>query len=203
MSRATRRTRAALAAVLIAGAVAAIAVTRSASADTGAACSASYTVGWQSSTDSPPDFGATITVTNNAAFTVQTWTLTWSYTAGQAVIAGSPYGTNVTQSGASVTATPAGTYDAVLAPGASYTVGFKGTWNGTSNPVPTVTCSGPSQGSGSAVLSGSLSPLGVNTASWDTDFPAASIASNLSAANTGLLRYPGGSYADGYLWQTN
>ena len=49
----------------------------------------------------------TVTVTNNAAYTIQTWTVSWSYGAGQAIIAGSPYGANVTQSGTTVTATPA------------------------------------------------------------------------------------------------
>ena len=43
----------------------------------------------------------------------------------------------------------------------------------------------------------------MNTASWDSNFPDPAIASDLSAAGTGLIRYPGGSYADGYLWQPN
>ncbi|MGH3165863.1 MAG: cellulose binding domain-containing protein, partial [Trebonia sp.] len=72
-----------------------------------------------------------------------------------------------------------------------------------SNPVPALSCAGPSEGSGSATLKGSLDPLGVNTASWDSNFPDAAIASSLSSASTGLIRYPGGSYADGYLWQPN
>ncbi len=199
----TRAIRAAMAAVLIAGAVAATAVTRSASADTGAACTGNYVIGWQTPSDSPPDFGATVTVTNNSAYTIQTWTITWSFTAGQTIVPGSPYSANVVQNGTTVTATPAGGYNAVLGPGASTTWGFHGTYNGTSNPVPAVTCSGPSQGSSSTLLSGPLSPLGVNTASWDTDFVAPAIATSLSGAKTGLLRYPGGSYADGYLWQSN
>src|SRR5581483_7665046 len=75
--------------------------------------------------------------------------------------------------------------------------------NGTANPAPVVSCTGPSQGSASSTLSGPLSPLGVNTAAWDTDFVAPAIASSLSAAGTGLVRYPGGSWADQYLWQPN
>ncbi len=175
----------------------------SAPADTGAACSAAYTIGWQTPSDSPPDFGVTVTVTNNASYAVSTWTISWSFTAGQSVIAGSAYSAIVTQSGSTVTATPAGSYNATLAPGASTTWGFHGAYNGSSNPVPTLSCSGPSQGSSSALLSGSLDPLGVNTAAWDTNFPDSAISSDLSAAGTGLLRYPGGSYADGYLWQSN
>jgi Cellulose binding domain len=172
-------------------------------ADTGAACGATFSIGWQTPSNSPPDFGATVTVTNNAPFTIQTWTVSWTFTAGQTIVAGSPYSATVTQTGTSVTATPGGTYNAVLTPGQSATFGFDGDYNGTSNPVPSVTCTGPSQGSGSATLTGSLDPLGVNTAAWDTNFPDSAVTSSLSAANTGLIRYPGGSYADGYLWQSN
>jgi hypothetical protein len=172
-------------------------------ADTGAACGATFTIAWQTPTNSPPDFGATVTVTNNASFTIQTWTVSWTFTAGQTIVAGSPYSANVTQTGSTVTATPAGTYDAVLTSGQSATFGFDGDYNGTSNPVPTVTCAGPSEGSGSSTLSGSLDPLGANTAAWDTNFTDPAIASSLSSAGTGLMRYPGGSYADGYLWQSN
>src|SRR5579884_493092 len=175
----------------------------SAPADTGAACSAVYTIGWQTPSDSPPDFGVTVTVTNNAAYAISTWNVSWNFTAGQAIIAGSPYSATVVQNGTTVTATPAGSYNATLAPGASTTWGFHGTYNGTSNPVPTVTCSGPSQGSSSAVLSGPLTPLGVNTASWDTNFVDSAISTDLNAAHTGLIRYPGGSWADEYMWQAN
>ena len=172
-------------------------------ADTGAACGATFTVAWQTPSNSPPDFGATVTVTNNASYTIQTWTVSWTFTAGQTIVAGSPYSANVTQAGTTVTATPGGTYNAVLSPGQSTTFGFDGDYNGTSNPVPAVLCAGPSEGSGSATLNGSLDPLGVNTASWDTNFTDPAIASSLSSASTGLIRYPGGSYADGYLWQSN
>ena len=172
-------------------------------ADTGAACGATFTIGWQTPSNSPPDFGATVTVTNNAPYTIQTWTVSWTFSAGQTIIPGSPYSATVTQAGSTVTATPGGTYNAVLSPGQSATFGFNADYNGTSNPVPAVACAGPSQGSGSATLTGSLDPLGVNTASWDTNFPDPAIASSLSSASTGLIRYPGGSYADGYLWQPN
>ncbi len=196
--------RAALAIVLAATAATVVATAGTiASADTGAACSAVYTISWQTPSDNPPDFGATVTVTNNASYAISTWSVTWPYTAGQAIIAGSAYSSNVVQSGSAVTATPGGTYNANLAPGASATWGFHATYNGTSNPIPTLTCSGPSQGSSSATLSGPLDPLGVNTAAWDTDFADAAVPGELSAANLGLIRYPGGSWADQYLWQPN
>jgi hypothetical protein len=199
-----RRGSAALAVLLTAGATVAVTfgATR-APADTGAACAAAYSVGWQTPSNSPPDFGATVTVTNNSSYTISTWTITLTFSAGQTLVAGSAYSANVTSSGATLTATPGGTYNAVLTPGQSTTWGFDGDYNGTSNPAPAVSCAGPTQGSGSAALSGPLDPLGVNTASWDSNFPDPSVASELSAASTGLIRYPGGSYADGYLWQPN
>ncbi|WP_225850811.1 cellulose binding domain-containing protein [Streptomyces sp. HPF1205] len=174
----------------------------SAAADTGALCGASYTIAWQTPSDSPPDFGVTVTVTNKASYAINSWSVSWAYAAGQKIIAGSPYSANVTQSGTTVTATPLGS-NANLAPGASTTFGFHATYDGTSNPVPAVTCAGPSQGSSRATLSGSLDPLGVNTAAWDTDFTAPAIADDLSSADVGLIRYPGGSWADQYMWQTN
>src|SRR5262245_47856731 len=96
-----RQSRAALARVLIAiTAVAAIAVSvRMASADTGAACSAAYTIGWQTPSNNPPDFGATVTVTNNAPYPITGWTISWTYPAGQTIIPGSPYSAIVVQSG--------------------------------------------------------------------------------------------------------
>jgi hypothetical protein len=188
----------------VAAAVGAAVVTASpAPADTGAACNATFTVAWQTPSNSPPDFGATVTVTNNASYAISTWTITWSFTAGQTVVPGSAYSSNVSQSGTTVTATGLSGDNANLASGASTTFGFDGDYNGTSNPVPALTCAGPSQGSGGATLSGSLDPLGVNTAAWDTNFTDPAIASDLSAASTGLIRYPGGSWADQYLWQPN
>lgn len=45
--------------------------------------------------------------------------------------------------------------------------------------------------------------LGANTASWDGDFLDSDIPSLLEQADIGVLRYPGGSYADYYDWETN
>ncbi len=199
-----RRGSLGVAAALIAATVTAVAGTSTrAPADTGAACGVSYTIAWQTPSNSPPDFGATVTVTNNSSYPISDWTVTWAFTAGQSIVAGSAYSANVTQSGSTVTAAPEAGYNADLAAGASTTWGFDADYNGTSNPVPTITCAGPSQGSGSATLSGSLDPLGVNTAAWDTNFTDPAIASDLSAGHIGLIRYPGGSWADQYLWQPN
>jgi hypothetical protein len=206
MSHLSRRWGSTALAIALAAAAAVTAVATNAApapADTGAACGVSYTIGWQTPSNSPPDFGAAVTVTNNSSYPISTWTVSWSFTAGQTIVPGSPYSANVSQSGTTVTATPGGSYNANLAPGQSATWGFDGDYNGTSNPIPAVTCTGPSQGSGSATLSGSLDPLGVNTAAWDTNFTDPAIASDLSAGSIGLIRYPGGSWADQYLWQPN
>ena len=206
MSISARRWGSAALAIAATAATAVTAVTLGAApapADTGASCGVSYAIAWQTPSNSPPDFGATVTVTNNSSYAISTWTVTLTFTAGQTIVAGSPYSANVTQSGSRVTATPGGTYNANLTPGQSATWGFDGDYNGTSNPIPAVTCTGPTQGSSSATLSGPLDPLGVNTAAWDTNFLDPAISTDLSAASTGLIRYPGGSWADQYLWQPN
>jgi len=44
---------------------------------------------------------------------------------------------------------------------------------------------------------------GANQAVWDGNMNTAASASVLKQANVGMMRYPGGSYGDGYHWQTN
>jgi hypothetical protein len=73
-----------VAAMLIAAAVTAVAVNSTrAPADTGASCGVAYTIAWQTPSDSPPDFGATVTVTNNSPYPISGWTVSWTYTAWQ------------------------------------------------------------------------------------------------------------------------
>lgn len=166
-------------------------------------CGAAYTIAWQTPSNNPPDFGVTITVSDTATYAITDWTVTLSFTSGQAVVPGSVFSANVTQHGTTVTATPAGSFNANLAAGASTSFGFNATYDGTHNPVPVITCAGPSEGTSSATLAGSLDPLGVNTAAWDTNFVDPQIATQMSAADVGLVRYPGGSWADKYLFETN
>src|SRR5947209_18849276 len=45
--------------------------------------------------------------------------------------------------------------------------------------------------------------LGVNTATWDGALKSAQTEALLRALSLGALRFPGGSTADGYHWQTN
>jgi len=191
-------------ALTTASAVATVALSApSAPADTGASCSAAYTIGWQTPSNTPPDFGATVTVTNNSSYTISAWTLTMTFSAGQTLVPGSAYSATVTQNGTVLTATGLPGDNAALGPGASTTFGFDGDYNGAANPAPAISCAGPSEGSAGATLTGSLDPLGVNTASWDTNFTDSAISTDLNAASVGLIRYPGGSWADEYLWQPN
>ncbi|WP_460916295.1 cellulose-binding domain-containing protein [Plantactinospora veratri] len=93
-----------------------------------AGCGVTYTVGsqWQGG------FTATVTV-NNLGDPISSWTLTWSYDAGQRVT--QAWNATATQSGSQVTVRNA-TYNGSIATGASVSFGFNGSWNG-SNPAPT------------------------------------------------------------------
>ena len=125
--RRPRVTRAALAsagAVLVASA--AVAVTAPAAAAAG--CSVDYTV----TSEWPGGFGANVTITN-LGDPVTSWTLTWSFSAGQTVT--QAWNTTLTQSGAQVTARNV-SYNGSIPTNGTTSFGFNGSWTG-SNPVPT------------------------------------------------------------------
>ncbi|MCC8250699.1 pectate lyase [Saccharothrix luteola] len=88
-------------------------------------------------------FGANVTITN-LGDALSSWSLEWTFTAGQRV--DQLWGGEFSQSGSTVTVRNA-SYNGSLATGASTTPGFNGTWSG-SNPAPTsfklngVTCTG-------------------------------------------------------------
>ncbi|HVV22787.1 MAG TPA: non-reducing end alpha-L-arabinofuranosidase family hydrolase [Pseudonocardiaceae bacterium] len=106
-------------------------------------CSLSYTVTsqWQGG------FNASINVTN-LGDPVNSWRLTWSFSAGQTVSQG--WNGTFTQSGSQVTVTNA-SYNGSLGTGATTNIGFNGT-SGSTNPAPTsfalngVTCTGSTGG---------------------------------------------------------
>ncbi|WP_412102992.1 cellulose binding domain-containing protein [Plantactinospora sp. KLBMP9567] len=104
------------------------AITVAGPAAAAAGCGVTYTVGsqWQGG------FTATVTVTN-VGDPISSWTLTWSYDAGQQVT--QAWNSTVSQSGSQVTVRNA-TYNGSIATGASVSFGFNGSWNG-SNPAPT------------------------------------------------------------------
>jgi len=121
-------------------ATAAVVVALPADATT-AGCAVSYAVSsqWQGG------FGANVSVTN-LGDPVTSWTVTWSFSAGQAVT--QAWNTTLTQSGSAVTAKSV-SYNGSVGTNATVSFGFNGSWTG-SNPTPTtfavngVTCNGGS-----------------------------------------------------------
>jgi hypothetical protein len=99
----------------------------------GSACTVDYTISPQTSSA----FGAAVTIVNNGTTALSNWTLTWSFANGQ-TIASSWNGT-ASQSGANVTVSEQSgqTWENIPAGGSYSGFGFNGTWNGTTNAIPT------------------------------------------------------------------
>ncbi len=95
----------------------------------GVSCSATYSLtnSWAGG------FQAQIVLTNTGTSTISPWTLTWTFPGDQKI--SSLWNATYTQSGEQVTAT-AESYNATIAPSASVTVGFTGTYTN-SNAAPT------------------------------------------------------------------
>jgi non-reducing end alpha-L-arabinofuranosidase len=150
------RRRAAMAIAVTAGLVATggtlAAVTAQAA---GAGCSVAYSISsqWQGG------FGASVTITNLGS-PITSWTLTWSFGAGQTIT--QLWNGAFTQSGANVAVNNL-SYNGSIATGANTNFGFNGAWNNSSNPIPTnfalngTACTG-SVTSGSPSSSPSTSP---------------------------------------------
>ncbi|MFI5934146.1 non-reducing end alpha-L-arabinofuranosidase family hydrolase [Actinoplanes sp. NPDC051494] len=134
--KATRVTLVSAGVAALASAAVAVAVPAGAAA---AGCSVAYTVSsqWQGG------FGATVAITN-LGDPLTGWTLTWSFTAGQAVT--QAWNATVTQSGATVTAANA-SYNGAVPTNGTASFGFNGS-SGATNPAPAsfalngVTCTG-------------------------------------------------------------
>lgn len=103
------------------------AVNMTASAAT-AGCSVTYSV----SSQWPSGFTANVSLAN-LGDPLTSWTLTWSFGAGQQVT--QAWNATVTQSGAQVSASNA-SYNGTLATNASTSFGFNGSWNNSGNPAP-------------------------------------------------------------------
>jgi len=98
---------------------------------TAAGCHIVYTISPQNNSA----FGAAVSIQNTGSTALTSWTLTWTFANGQTVA--SLWNGAETQSGANVTVKNL-SYNGAIAAGATYTgVGFNGTWNGTTNAVPT------------------------------------------------------------------
>jgi endo-1,4-beta-xylanase len=92
-----------------------------------------YTISPQNSSN----FGANITIVNGGSTTLSNWVLTWSFANGQTIA--SSWNGAVSQSGANVTVSEqSGQSWQNISAGGSYSgFGFNGTWNGTTNAIPT------------------------------------------------------------------
>src|SRR3954466_10639137 len=97
-----------------------------------ASAAAGCTVTYQVSSSWPGGFGANVTI-NNLGDAIGSWTLVWSFGAGQTVT--QAWNTTLTQSGSTVTAKNMG-YNAAVPTGGTVSFGFNGSWTG-SNPAPT------------------------------------------------------------------
>jgi hypothetical protein len=167
------RRRAVVATAVAAGVVIAggtlVAVTAQAAT---AGCSVAYSV----SSQWPDGFGANVTITNLGDST-SSWTLTWSFGAGQTIQ--SLWNGSYTQSGANVTVTNAA-YNGSIPTGGNTSFGFNASWNNSSNPAPSsfslngVTCTG-------GVTSGSPSSSPSTSASASA---SASASPSASASST-------------------
>jgi len=117
---------------LVMALAASVAVTLAAPAQAAAGCKVTYTTNDWNSGPGQGGFGASVTV-QNVGDPITSWTLRFSFTAGQQVSPGG-WGATWTQSGANVTAVNQ-SYNGNLGTGASTSIGFNGTWTG-SNPAP-------------------------------------------------------------------
>jgi rhamnogalacturonan endolyase len=123
-----RRRRVALLSTTLAAAVTGAGILFAVSASAAAGCRVDYAISSQWS----GGFGANVSITN-LGDPVNGWTLTWAYSAGQAVT--QAWNATVTQSGSQVTAVNV-SYNGAIATNASVAFGFNGSWNNSSNPVP-------------------------------------------------------------------
>ena len=106
-------------------------ITLTVTSTSGNYCHVVYTIGSQW----PSGFGAGITIDNTGTANWTSWTLTWSFANGQTIT--QLWNGNETQSGANVTVTNM-SYNGSIAAGGSYNgMGFNGSWNNSTNAVPT------------------------------------------------------------------
>jgi hypothetical protein len=93
-------------------------------------CTVDYTISPQNTSA----FGASITIVNGPT-AITSWTLTWTFANGQTVA--ELWNGIETQSGANVTVKNEPYNGSIAAGGTLSGIGFNGTWNGTTNAVPT------------------------------------------------------------------
>lgn len=101
----------------------------------GANCSVQYTL----TNQWPGGFGANVTIVNTSSTTINGWTLAWTFANGQTIT--QIWNASDTQSGGNVRATNL-SYDAMIAPGASVSFGFNGSWSGSNAAPPSFALNG-------------------------------------------------------------
>ena len=172
---------------------------------TSASCSIAYSVQSQWSNG----FQGNLNVTNGGP-ALTSWTLTWTFPSGQTVT--QLWNGVATQSGTKVTVNNA-SYNGNLATGATADIGFLASIS-TTNAAPQgfalngVPCTGgpPPPPPPPPPVTTQPIALGLNTAAWDGEYTGTGVTTVngfLSQAHVGMLRYPGGSWADEYNWSQN
>ncbi len=130
------------------------------------ACNVIYTISPQNTSA----FGASITINNTGTTAWASWTLTWTFANGQTV--SQLWNGIETQSGTAVTVKNEPYNGSVAAGGSVQSIGFNGTWSGTTNAVPTsfavngTTCGGAA---GSFTLKPSATALSIAQGTSGTD----------------------------------
>ncbi len=114
------------------GTAAAVAIAAGAVTALPASAASGCVADYQISSEWPGGFTANVSV-QNLGDPISSWTVTWSYGAGQRVT--EAWNATVTQSGSQVTAKNV-SYNGSVGTGASLSFGFNGSWTG-SNPAPT------------------------------------------------------------------
>jgi cellulose 1,4-beta-cellobiosidase len=106
------------------------ATTSSSGGSGGGSCTVDYTISPQNNSA----FGAAITIKNGST-AITSWTLTWAFANGQTI--SSLWNGVETQSGSNVTVKNESYNGSIAANGTLTGIGFNGTWNGSTNAVPT------------------------------------------------------------------
>jgi len=137
------------------------------------ACNILYTIQPQNSSA----FGAAITIQNTGTTAITNWSLTWAFASGQTI--SSLWNGIESQSGANVTVTNQ-SYNGGIAASSSLTgIGFNGTWNGSTNAVPTAFSL-----SGTACSVNGVAPSGGGSFSLKPSATALSIVQGATGTDT-------------------
>jgi hypothetical protein len=154
----------------------------------GSVCGVTYTISPQNSSA----FGAALTINNTSSKAWTSWTLTWTFANGQTV--SSLWNGIASQSGANVTVTNQSYNGSIAAGGSNTGIGFNGTWNGTTNAVPTnFAVNGTSCGGGSSSPTATTTTLSSSSTSTTTGTSVTLTAAVSPSATTGTVTFYDGT----------